>query len=125
MNESYSIGYKKPPLGTRFLPGRSGNPKGRPKGAKGFDNEVKEELAQKVTVVEGGRRRKITKQSAMIKALINKAMKGDTNAVKAVTGLAGPAASGVDLKPDEANSIDQLILAQFLKQSSGEPGDAA
>lgn len=30
----YKIGYKKPPRDTRFKPGRSGNPRGRPKGAK-------------------------------------------------------------------------------------------
>ena len=125
MSDDHSIGYKKPPLGTRFRSGKSGNPKGRPKGAKSFDNEVKDELAQKVTVVEGGRRRKISKQSVMIKALINKAIKGDINAVKTVTGLAGTAASGVDLRPDEANSIDQLILAQFLQQRGGGHGDAA
>jgi hypothetical protein len=30
----YKVGYGKPPKHTRFEPGRSGNPKGRPKGAK-------------------------------------------------------------------------------------------
>ena len=54
MSERYSIGYKKPPLGTRFRPGKSGNPKGRPKGAKSFDNEVKEELAQFLRQSTGG-----------------------------------------------------------------------
>jgi hypothetical protein len=28
----YAVGHKKPPLHTRFPPGQSGNPKGRPKG---------------------------------------------------------------------------------------------
>ena len=30
----YEVGYAKPPLETRFAPGRSGNPRGRPKGSK-------------------------------------------------------------------------------------------
>jgi hypothetical protein len=33
-DDSYEIGYKKPPAETRFTRGQSGNPKGRPKGAK-------------------------------------------------------------------------------------------
>jgi len=31
---AYEVGYGKPPKQTRFAAGKSGNPKGRPKGAK-------------------------------------------------------------------------------------------
>jgi len=31
---AYAVGYRKPPTQSRFTPGRSGNPKGRPKGAR-------------------------------------------------------------------------------------------
>lgn len=31
---TYEVGYGKPPLASRFKPGRSGNPRGRPRGAK-------------------------------------------------------------------------------------------
>lgn len=30
----YDVGYAKPPVGTRFKPGQSGNPKGRPRGQR-------------------------------------------------------------------------------------------
>jgi hypothetical protein len=30
----YEVGYAKPPVKTRFAPGQSGNPRGRPKGSK-------------------------------------------------------------------------------------------
>ena len=30
----YEVGYGKPPEASRFKPGRSGNPKGRPRGSK-------------------------------------------------------------------------------------------
>jgi hypothetical protein len=31
---NYEVGYGRPPKGSQFTPGRSGNPKGRPKGAR-------------------------------------------------------------------------------------------
>ena len=34
MPDDYEVGYKKPPPRTRFRKGRSGNPKGRPKGSR-------------------------------------------------------------------------------------------
>src|ERR1044071_9515333 len=33
-SSDYEVGYAKPPMATRFAPGRSGNPRGRPKGSK-------------------------------------------------------------------------------------------
>jgi hypothetical protein len=34
-------GYGKPPLHTRFKPGQSGNPRGRPKGSLNFTTDLK------------------------------------------------------------------------------------
>ena len=40
---SYDVGYGKPPASTRFKPGQSGNPKGRPKGANNKKPKLNEE----------------------------------------------------------------------------------
>lgn len=115
----YSVGYGKPPKHSRFKPGQSGNPKGRPKGARGFKAELDEELKQLITVTEAGRTRKLSKQRAMIKALFAKALKGDSKSVQLIlshsNGLSDPV-----LQPDELEARDQMILDDYWRRSGGE-----
>ena len=61
------IGYRRPPLRTRFRPGQSGNPRGRPGGARNLSTVIAAALGEKVAVTENGRRRRITKLEAAIK----------------------------------------------------------
>ena len=76
-DSDYQVGYGKPPQHTRFKKGESGNPTGRPKGSKNLTTLLEKELKQRVVVTENGRRRSITKQEAMVKHLVNKAVSGD------------------------------------------------
>ena len=76
----YDVGYRKPPKHTRFKPGQSGNPRGRPKGTKNLKTDLAEELGEKIEIREGERSRKVSKQRALIKSQTNKAIKGDTRA---------------------------------------------
>jgi hypothetical protein len=52
------VGYKRPPTHTRFKPGQSDNPKGRPKHARNLKTEFLEELNEVILVREGGGRRR-------------------------------------------------------------------
>lgn len=79
---SYEVGYGKPPKATRFHKGVSGNPKGRPKKAPDFDAELIREARSLITINENGRRRRISKHSAVIKQLINAAMKGTASGLR-------------------------------------------
>jgi len=81
-NGKYEIGYGKPPKHTQFK--GCGNLKGRPKGSKNVKTELRQELAEKIMVNEGGKTKKVTKQRALIKALVNKGLKGDVRAAEAV-----------------------------------------
>jgi hypothetical protein len=77
---SYDIGYGGPPKDHRFPKGRSGNPKGRPKGTKNLKTDLAEELNLRVKVKEGGRVIRISKQRAMLKGTMNDALQGKAKA---------------------------------------------
>ncbi|MGA7883007.1 MAG: DUF5681 domain-containing protein [Terrimicrobiaceae bacterium] len=77
---SYSIGYGKPPRKHRFQPGQSGNPKGRPKGAKNTATLLRETLDRKIEVRTGGTPRKITVREAILTRFAENSLKGDTKA---------------------------------------------
>jgi len=80
----YEVGYKKPPKHSQFKKGQSGNPRGRPRGAKNFATLFNEALDEKVVIIENGRHRKITKREAMFKQLANRAAQGDPKATQTV-----------------------------------------
>jgi hypothetical protein len=116
----YRVGYGKPPKHSRFKPGQSGNPKGRPKGARGFKAELDEELKQLITVTEAGRTRKLRKQRAIIKALFAKALKGDTKSVQLILSHSSGLSDPTVLQPDELEARDQMILDAYWRRSGGD-----
>jgi len=81
------VGYGKPPEATRFKPGQSGNPRGRPKGSRNLATDLAAELGEQITVREAGRPRRISKQRALIKSLMVKGLQGDVRATAAVLSL--------------------------------------
>jgi len=77
----FEVGFGKPPRSMRFKPGQSGNPNGRPRGARNFAVAIEQELVTRVTVTENGRRRRISKREVIAKHLVNKAASGDLKAI--------------------------------------------
>jgi hypothetical protein len=80
-NDATEIGYCKPPKDTQFSKGRSGNPKGRPKGSQNLATIVAKTGRELVKVTENGRTRHITKLQACVTQLANKAASGDARAI--------------------------------------------
>ncbi len=88
---SYEVGYAKPPAETRFKPGQSGNPRGRPKGAKNkpqhmstetLHDIILSEAYQKVTMTDGAKRREIPILRATVRSIALGAAKGQYSAQK-------------------------------------------
>lgn len=118
MSDEYEVGFRKPPKNAQFKPGKSGNPKGRPKGTKNLATDLSEELAEKIIVNEGGRQLKISKQRAMIKSLLAKALKGDTRAATVLLKLLIEAeqATTKNAVAEALTEDDQAILASFAER---------
>src|SRR5260370_30614119 len=76
----YEVGYGKPPLHTRFKKGQSGNPRGRPRGAKNLTTLLIDALNQPVVVTENGRRRQIAKRELGIPQPVHKVPIADPHA---------------------------------------------
>ena len=78
---AYEIGYRRPPQQSRFTPGKSGNPNGRPKGSRNFMTLLDQELAAPIVVNENGKKKKISRMQAMTKRLVTGALQGDQKAL--------------------------------------------
>lgn len=106
--KDYEVGKGKPPKKTRFQKGKSGNPKGRPKGSKNFDTELDAVLNKKVTVIENGRAKKVTTQEAVLRKLTAKALEGNNPSLGRYLDLA------------QQRSVEKEANASERRLSGGE-----
>src|SRR5271157_3422618 len=119
--DEYEVGYAKPPRHAGFQKGRSGNPKGRPKGSKNFGTLVSEALDEKVSLTEDGRRRRITKRELVIKQLVNKSASADLRAIKQLTDIVQgverrAGASQAPPSPPVFTAADDEVIAELRKR---------
>jgi uncharacterized protein DUF5681 len=126
--ESYAVGYARPPAASRFRVGQSGNPKGRPKGAKNRTTMFNQALNERVVVTEHGKRKSITKQEAIFKQLVNKAAAGDHRAAQLVINEMREIEarlSSTETGREIVDEVDQQVFQNFVKRlgKRGEEDD--
>ena len=121
-DRDYEVGYGKPPRHTRFGPGRSGNPRGRPPGAKNMNTLLSKALNELVIVTEDGGRRKVSKREAIVTQLVNRSAKADYKAIQILLGMLRDIEGNTDAHSSDAafTEADQQIIQRIRSRLRDE-----
>jgi hypothetical protein len=114
-NKSGAVGYGRPPVGKRFRPGQSGNPKGRPKGRENITTMINRILHEPVKIRDGNRIRSVSKIAAAIEVNLNKALSGDHRALWKIIEVAGKY-NILDSSPEERFQAEVERADEFLRR---------
>ena len=113
----YKIGYGKPPKASRFQPGKSGNPKGRPKAISAkLEELMKQALDVPMTYREHGRVKSSTRREVILRALTQKALKGDVPAAMQLF-------KQVRLGSSRGPLVRKILITDWLPDFPGETAD--
>lgn len=123
----YAVGYGRPPRTTQFASGKSGNPRGRPKGSRTVGAILQDILRQKIAVTENGKTRRLAALEVMLRRLVNDAMRSDAKAMKILLTLVDRYAETTEAKVQlgELLAEDQTILAQYVFDPEASDGELA
>ena len=120
---SQSVGYRRPPKATQFKKGKSGNPRGRPKGSRNVGAVLRDVIDQKIQITENGKIRHLPALEVMLRRAFNDAMRSGPGAQKFFFSLIDRYAdlneTAVVPEIDEVLAEDQEILARYLGKGSG------
>ena len=103
------VGYCRPPIDTRFKPGVSGNPSGRPKKHKTLASEVADLLNEFSKLAEDGH--EMTNREAIARELVNRAKDGDLKAATMVLAICDSiqdGSDGADLTPADSEIVQSV-----------------
>jgi hypothetical protein len=109
------FGYGKPPGEHQFKPGKSGNPRGRPKGAKNESTILREILTRKIENRSGGRVRKISVLEGILLRLTDDSLKGGIKSATFILNRYAALVSG-ELQPQDLGDDDQEVLEAFVRR---------
>ena len=113
------VGPGNPPVHSRFPPGVSGNPKGRPRKERSLLKLIEAELDAEVQVTENGARQRLSKREVLAKQLVNKALQGEAKDVTALIRLIG---SGSDHQEGAIEAVDPATILAYLQRAAAQGG---
>lgn len=119
----YEVGYGKPPRHSQFKKGQSGNPRGRPKGAKSAKTIAREILQTKRSVKIDGKIRNLTALEIALNQQAKQAMNGDRKALEYLASLLPEEAEpGADhaLQPEKPDDTERAMLAHHRRETLQE-----
>jgi Family of unknown function (DUF5681) len=111
------MSYGSPPIHTRFKPGQSGNPKGRPKkDLSQFAELIDGVLDSDVEYIEAGRKRSVSRKELAVKQHIQKGLRGDLANIAALLDLRDAAKKSIRAKP-------KIILENWVPDRLAQTGE--
>lgn len=125
-DQFYEVGYGRPPKSGRFAKGKSGNPKGRPKGSRNLASIVMQESRQPVRINGPKGARTITKLQAVVMQLGNKAAQGEPRATREFLPLVQRAEDAVSSEsaPQMVHELDQRVMDSLRRRFKGVNDEA-
>lgn len=121
-----NVGYGQPPVHSRFKPGQSGNPKGRPKGKLTRAQRAAAVLERMVRVMENGKPKRISMEQLGLRKLAEKAASGDIKALVFLQSLAHQATeapSEDDLSEQDKRILDAAVMRVLDDADADEDWD--
>jgi hypothetical protein len=121
------VGYARPPIASRFKPGKSGNPHGRPRNSRNLKTIIQSALTAPVVLREGARKRSVSKLEGIVLKQIESALKGNEKAALAALKMAaqvglleGPegGAEAPTLSASEQEMVNELVLQRTKRRRS-------
>ena len=90
------VGFRNPPVASRFRKGQSGNPKGRPRG-RCRELPYEAVLGRETIVVENGHQRRVTAAEAFLLLMTKQGLDGDSVAARAASAAIDMRATDVSV----------------------------
>jgi hypothetical protein len=119
--DDHSIGYGKPPIETRFKPGQSGNPKGRPRRSSKLLKRIQDLFSEPVSIRMGNKLHRAPVIEVILRKQMEMALKGDRKALqdvfnnaKAFGALEGPKIihpmNLTNLTDEDLEALERLLV---------------
>ena len=105
-----------------FKPGQSGNPNGRPKGAKNESTILREIFERKIESRSGGRSRKITILEGILLRITEDSLKGNTKSAAFLLNRYAAMVSG-ELQRHDLSDDDREVLEAFAARIEARRSD--
>jgi hypothetical protein len=114
----YVVGYAKPPKATQFRKGVSGNPSGRPKGAKSLSTIFAKHSTRKIKISSNGREQMVSVIEAMIMRTLKRALDGDFKAIQQSFEMyqLWAETQQVQTNSTDLHEADQQVLKNIMKR---------
>jgi uncharacterized protein DUF5681 len=125
------VGYACPPIASRFKPGKSGNPHGRPRNSRNLKTIIQSALTAPVVLREGARKRSISKLEGIVLKQVESALKGNEKAALATLKMAAQVGllevpeseieAAANLSASEKEIMEELLASKSVRKPKLKP----